>query len=67
MLAKKNILEKYYNHLYKNPNSLLARFYGVFKVKIKYMQPISVIVMDNLMGEHVEELTKIYDLKGSMF
>lgn len=50
MLYKKDILGKYYNHLSKNPKSLLARFYGVFKVKIKYMEPISVIIMDNLMG-----------------
>lgn len=51
----------------KNPKSLLARFYGVFTVKIKYMKPIHVIVMDNLIGDHVEEALRMYDLKGSTF
>ena len=40
MLYRRNILEKYFHHLQKNPKSLLARFYGVFKVKIQYMEPI---------------------------
>jgi hypothetical protein len=31
------------------------------------MEPISVIVMDNMMGQHVEEVIRIYDLKGSTF
>lgn len=37
LLAKKGLLEKYYNYVHKNPKSLLARFYAVLKVKIKYM------------------------------
>jgi hypothetical protein len=36
-------------------------------VKIQHMEPISVVVMDNMMGQHVEEVTRIYDLKGSTF
>jgi Phosphatidylinositol-4-phosphate 5-Kinase len=45
---------------------MLARFYGVYNVKIKYMKPISVVIMDNLMSEHVNEILRIYDLKGSL-
>jgi len=56
LLVKRGILEKYQNHLKKNPRSLLARFYGIYTVKIKYMKPISVVVMDNLMGDHIEEV-----------
>ena len=52
LLAKKGVLEKYYEHINKNPDSLLARFYGIFTIKIKYMKPISVIIMDNLKGKH---------------
>lgn len=44
---------------------MLARFYGIYTVKIKYMNPISIILMDNLMGEHITEIQRIYDLKGS--
>lgn len=66
-MARKGVLEKYYNHIHKNPNSLLARFYGIFTVKIKYMKPINVIIMDNIMGEHKDCIERIYDLKGSTF
>jgi len=66
LLVKKGILEKYSSHLKKNPRSLLSRFYGIYTVKIKFMKPISVVVMDNLMGDFIEEVTSIYDLKGSM-
>jgi len=44
---------------------MLARFYGIFTVKIKFMKPISVVIMDNLMGDHIEDIISIYDLKGS--
>jgi hypothetical protein len=64
-LVKKGILEKYSKHVKKNPRSLLARFYGIYTVKIKFMKPISVVIMDNLMGDHIEEVQSIYDLKGS--
>ncbi len=45
---------------------MLARFYGIYNVKIKYMKPISVVIMDNLMSEHVNEILRVYDLKGSL-
>lgn len=67
LLVRKGVLEKYYDYLNKNPKSLLARYYAVLKVKIKYMQPINIIIMDNLMGEHGEEAFRVYDLKGSTF
>ena len=67
LLVKKGFLEKYCEHIKKNPNSLLCRFYGVFKVKIKFMKPIPIIIMDNIMGFRPEEVFKVYDLKGSTF
>jgi hypothetical protein len=67
LLARKGVLEKYHNHLKNHPKSLLARFYGVLTVKIKYMEPINLIIMDNLFGEHAEEAFRVYDLKGSTF
>ena len=54
LLARRGVLEKYYNYMSKHPKSLLARFYGVFTVKIQYMKPINVIIMDNLMGQHFD-------------
>jgi 1-phosphatidylinositol-4-phosphate 5-kinase len=67
LLVKKGFLMKYCEHLKKNPNSLLCRFYGVYKIKIKFMKPISIIIMDNIMGPNPEEVLRIYDLKGSTF
>ena len=66
LLVRKGVFSKYYRYLKKNPLSLLARFYGVFTVNIKYMKPISVVIMDNLMGDHIEDVLSIYDLKGSL-
>jgi hypothetical protein len=66
LLVRKGVFKKYYYHLKKNPKSLLARFYGVYTVNIKYMKPISVVIMDNLMGDHIEDVLSIYDLKGSL-
>jgi 1-phosphatidylinositol-4-phosphate 5-kinase len=66
-MARKGLLEKYYNHIHKHPNSLLSRFYGIFTVKIKYMKPINIIVMDNLVGPHKHWVERKYDLKGSTF
>ena len=67
LLTSKGILEKYCAHLQKHPKSLLSRFYAVLKIKIKFMHPINIIIMDNLMGEHMEEAFRVYDLKGSTF
>lgn len=66
LLVRKGILEKYYAYIKKNPCSMLARFYGVYTVNIKFMKPISVVIMDNLMGQHMEDIISIYDLKGSL-
>ena len=65
LLERKGILDRYYQHIRKNKDSMLARFYGIYNVKIKYMKPISVVIMDNIIGEHVSEILSIYDLKGS--
>ena len=67
LLARKGVLEKYYNHIKANPESLLARFYGVYTVKIKFMKPINIIIMDNIMGKYTDQITRVYDLKGSTF
>jgi 1-phosphatidylinositol-4-phosphate 5-kinase len=67
LLARKGLLEKYYNFLKANPESMLARFYGIFTIKIKFMKPINVIIMDNIMGKHSDDIVRVFDLKGSTF
>lgn len=66
-LIQKGFLERYCEHLRKNPNSMLCRFYGVYKIKIKFQKVISVVVMDNIMGQNPEHVIRTYDLKGSTF
>lgn len=56
LLVRKGILDKYSQHVKRHPQSLLARFYGIYTVKIKFMKPISVVVMDNLMGSQVDQI-----------
>jgi hypothetical protein len=66
-LITKGLIENYSNHLKNNPNSLLTRIYGVYKVKVKFMHAHNIIVMENIIGKHATEVTSIYDLKGSKF
>ena len=67
MLARKGLLEKYHNYIKSNPQSMLARFYGIYTIKIKFMKPINVIIMDNVMGKHSEDIVRVFDLKGSTY
>ncbi len=61
------IAYRYYHHMQNNPDSLIARFYGLHKVKLAPEQRyITVVVMDNIFHNR-EQLTmhERYDLKGS--
>ncbi len=61
------IAYKYYHHMQNNPDSLIARFYGLHKVKLAPEQRyITVVVMDNIFHnkEHLS-MHERYDLKGS--
>ena len=56
----------YFEHLRKNPSSLLARIYGVFSVKISGLCPVHLMLMGHTMQiskpDHVQ---RVFDLKGS--
>ncbi len=61
------IAYKYRHHMQHNPSSLIARFYGLHKVKLAPEQRyITVVVMDNIFHnmEHLA-MHERYDLKGS--
>lgn len=52
----------------KNPQSLLARVYGVYTIKQKSMQPVHFILMGNTMKTNSTSelnLKFVFDLKGS--
>lgn len=61
-----DILPDFYTHFKENPDSLLARIYGVYSVNMKGYAPVNLILMQNtLKFKHKDEIYRIYDLKGS--
>jgi hypothetical protein len=38
---------------------------GVYKIKVQYMEPILVIVQNNIIGPDSASVDRLYDLKGS--
>lgn len=60
-------LSDYGKHLENNPDSLLARIYGVFKVKMEDIVPVNLILMANTIRcKSSLNIMNIFDLKGSM-
>ena len=60
------ILPGYYDYITKNPDSLISKVLGVFKVKIRMMdESVNFILMDSLIGEEYRRIERLYDLKGS--
>lgn len=66
---KERFLKNYYWHIKKNPDSLLARIYGVYTIIIHGISQINIVLMQNLntLGNNYEYLYRIFDLKGSLF
>lgn len=60
-----NILQDYYNHIVKNPNSMLQRFFGMHTM---YFNDIKMhfVIMNNVFNTNVQVHYK-YDLKGSTY
>ena len=50
-----------------NDNSLVARVYGVYAIKMEDQKPVRLVVMENgIRGAKRENILGIFDLKGSM-
>merc|ERR1711933_169094 len=60
----RKILPSYYYYVKNQPNTLLTKFYGMYRVKTHNRQPIYFIVMGSVFHTDLEIHT-IYDLKGS--
>jgi 1-phosphatidylinositol-4-phosphate 5-kinase len=64
------ILEKYYYHLEKHPGSLLAKIFGMHKIKINLNntkeKKIYFVVMSSIFSDPSNIQIK-YDLKGSLY
>lgn len=60
-------LPEYFEHLKNNPNSMIARIYGVFKVKMEDIVPVNLLLMANTIRcESSSMITNVFDLKGSV-
>lgn len=65
ILLRKN-LASYYYYVTSNPNTLLTRFYGLFKIKKGSKGTwMNVVIMENLFSNSSSMIHEIYDLKGS--
>ncbi|CAG8741274.1 8453_t:CDS:2, partial [Acaulospora morrowiae] len=60
----RKILKEYYQHVSKNPDTLLSRFYGLHRVKLPRGHKIHFVVMNNIFPPH-RDIHETYDLKGS--
>lgn len=66
LLGKNGILKKYVQYMLENPDSLISKIMGVYKVQLQMMEdPISFIVLDSLVGKEYHRIEKMFDLKGS--
>jgi len=60
------ILPYYWQHMRRNPNSLLPRFYGIYSMKHEGIGGVTrFVIMNNIFNTPYEPVEK-YDLKGSV-
>lgn len=74
--AFKRIQKAYFARVCSEPDSLLARIYGIYSVKMENQDPVRLIVMGNSMKLHKhvhidsvsnpDKIKGIFDVKGSM-
>lgn len=61
----RKILPQYYDHVLKNPDTLLSQFYGLHRVKTASGKKFHFVIMNNLFPPH-KDIHRTYDLKGSL-
>jgi 1-phosphatidylinositol-4-phosphate 5-kinase len=61
----RRIMPQYINHLTQNPDSLLVRFYGMHRVKMKSLQSKTYFVIMSSVFNTSKTISIKYDLKGS--
>ncbi|KAJ1924578.1 Phosphatidylinositol-4-phosphate 5-kinase [Tieghemiomyces parasiticus] len=60
----RRILPHYYEHIRKNPNTLICRIYGLHRVKLPHSHKIHFVVMSNVFPPN-KDIHETFDLKGS--
>ena len=61
----KKLFNDYFMGVSQNPNSLLARIYGIYTVKMEEVEPVHLILMGNSKQSNDKNIVHIFDLKGS--
>ena len=61
-------MENYYIHIINNPDSLLARLYGIYTITIRGISQVNIVLMQNInsLGNNHKSLYRVFDLKGSL-
>lgn len=62
----RRILPHYFRHCVANPNTLLARFFGMYRVKMYHIKRNTKFVIMNSVYDTNKYLDTFYDLKGSV-
>ena len=63
-----NNFEQFAKHFEANPNSLLAKIYGLYTITSDQIKKnIHLILMKNLIGRPKERILRTYDIKGSKY
>lgn len=62
----KKIFKSYFSVVNNRPNSLLARIYGIYTVKIENLVPVNLMLMGNSKNADDDLLLNVFDLKGSL-
>lgn len=63
--AFKNIFVDYFDNICSRPNSLFARIYGIYTIKMEDIEPVSLILMGNSKKTNDKMVEHVFDLKGS--
>mmetsp|Transcript_7887 Transcript_7887/g.11927 ORF Transcript_7887/g.11927 Transcript_7887/m.11927 type:complete len:686 (-) Transcript_7887:127-2184(-) len=61
----RRILPYYYEHMKKEPNSLLVRFCGMYRVKMHHIRRMVHFMVMHSVFDTPKEMHSIFDLKGS--
>ena len=63
----KKLLPRLAEHYEKNPESLIAKIFGIFSVKTESQNPVHLMLMENtLQLKDPSNLQYVFDLKGSL-
>jgi len=62
------VLPYMHEHFINNPHSIISRVYGVYTVKMQAYEQVHLILMQNtLRFDSKNDVSRVYDLKGSRF